>query len=273
MNGKPGNQAKRANSPAVRNHWINMKINIIIPTTLFIFFSLFVSNIYAISLTDNTEIQYASVNEASSILCTRDNFIKSLSPFDRSARMKTSQSVSEEKFLSFISQQSLEWTSQEKKKINNIIKSLNNNNLLNKLNFPEKIYLIKTTGKEEGNAPYTRNADSIVFPKSKLSATQKEIEKTVVHELFHILSSNNLELRDQAYSIIGFKKCNEISYPKSLLKQKITNPDAPFNEHFILVKHQNEIVPVIPVLLKKVKTITKIREESSLTILFFNLWK
>lgn len=248
-----------------------MKIKTIIQTILFIFFSLFVSNIYAISLTENTEIQYASVNEASSILSTRDNFIKSLSPFDRSARMKTSQSVNEEKFLNFISQQSLEWTSQEKEKINNIIQNLNNNNLLNKLNFPAKIYLIKTTGKEEGNAPYTRNADSIVFPKSKLSASQKEIERTLVHELFHILSSNNLELRDQAYSIIGFKKCNEISYPNSLLKQKITNPDAPFNEHFILVKHQNKIVPVIPVLFSKSKNYNESKGGEFFNYLVFQL--
>ncbi len=121
--------------------------------------------------------------------------------------------------------------------LNSIVKKLKDNELLNKLKFPEKIYFIKTTGKEEGNAPYTRNANAIVFSKSELLAPQKEIEKTLVHELFHVLSANNIELRDQAYSIIGFIKCNEISYPQSLMEQKITNPDAPFNKHCILVKH------------------------------------
>ena len=55
-------------------------------------------------------------------------------------------------------------------------------------------------------------------------------------------------LRDQCYSIIGFMKCDEVEFPAALKPRKITNPDAPANDHCILVTiggKENWAVPIL----------------------------
>ena len=55
-------------------------------------------------------------------------------------------------------------------------------------------------------------------------------------------------MRDKLYAVIGFSKCNEVEFPKELKSRKITNPDAPANEHCILVRVQGKDTWVIPII-------------------------
>ena len=105
--------------------------------------------------------------------------------------------------------------------------------------------MIKTTGAEEGNAAYTR-ATAIVLPKSELGKGQDHLKKLICHELFHILSRQNPELREKLYAIIGFTKCNEIKLPPELERRKITNPDAPRNDHFIRLQIEGQESLAVP---------------------------
>jgi hypothetical protein len=108
--------------------------------------------------------------------------------------------------------------------------------------------MIKTTGAEEGNAAYTRRT-AIVIPKAELAKSEKELEKMICHELFHILSRKNPELRERLYEAIGFTECDEIELPRELASRKITNPDAPRNDHFIRLAIAGQQCVTIPVLL------------------------
>jgi hypothetical protein len=109
------------------------------------------------------------------------------------------------------------------------------------------VYLIKTTGREEGGAAYTR-AHAIVLPEHALAAPVMNLPKSLCHEIFHILSRANPDLREKLYAEIGFVKCNEVPFPKELNPRKITNPDAPKNDHCIRVQVQGKDHWGVPIL-------------------------
>ena len=115
------------------------------------------------------------------------------------------------------------------------------------LPFPEKMLIIKTTGKEEGGAAYTR-ANAIVLPQDFLKAPVARIQETISHELFHIMSRANPGLRERLYAAIGFAKCDEVEFPSEMKLRKITNPDAPKNDYCIRVKVTGKEQWAIPIL-------------------------
>ncbi len=115
---------------------------------------------------------------------------------------------------------------------------------------PRRITLIKTTGKDEGAAPYTRGT-SIVLPRRTASQSAKGLERLFYHELFHIISRGNPRLRDQLYEIIGYKKCGVVSLPGDMMPRRISNPDAPVVEHCIRVLRNDETYWVAPVLFSR----------------------
>jgi hypothetical protein len=107
--------------------------------------------------------------------------------------------------------------------------------------------LIKTTGQDEFDAPYTRQ-NAIILPESFLTAPDDAILPILTHELFHVLSRANPDKRDDLYGVIGFTPCMEFTFPESLAAIKITNPDAPLTQHSIEVTANSETIQVLPVL-------------------------
>ena len=182
----------------------------------------FVFSTYAdVKLNDQTVVVFSTVEKGKEILGQRDDYVASMSPFDRAVRMKTDKGVSEEEYLAFVKRDILPWDESEVAKLEAMLKSISTKISKLPLILPETIYLIKTTGQEEGGAPYTRG-NAIVLPKSKLAST--DLQKTVIHELFHILSRHDLKLRERLYTDIGFKPCNEIDFPTALKPRADSTP-------------------------------------------------
>lgn len=198
-------------------------------------------------LFENSVIVFASVSEGRGILVARDDFIQRLSPFDRSARMKTDKDVSEADFLKFVGDNVLAWNEQERQKVEAAIRAIQPRLSILSVPLPDKVYVIKTTGKEEGGASYTR-ANAVVIPKAKLEEDIREIQKLICHELFHIATRQNPTLQERLYETIGFRKCNEVEFPSMLKSRKITNPDAPKNDHYISVQVGAKPAWAVPVL-------------------------
>jgi hypothetical protein len=199
---------------------------------------------------------FATVEQGRDTLTKRDDFVQRMSPFDRAARMKTDKTVSEETYLKFVSSQVLEWTEDEKAALQAIL-SDNLGPLMGGLGlpWPAPIYIIKTTGQEEGNAPYTRG-NAIVLPLAELAkgipiGKTGPLRGTIAHELFHILSRHNPALKERLYAAIGFQSCGEVAFPSSLAAMKITNPDAPKNDHCIRVRIGGKEAWVVPILFSK----------------------
>lgn len=199
------------------------------------------------SIGDSTIVSFASVDKAREILTVRDDFVRRMSPFDRAARMKTDSDISEEDYLAFVGKNVLAWDDAEKQKITSAFQGIHAGLESLSLPFPKKVFIVKTTGNEEGGAAYTR-ANAIVIPKRHLDAPIAKIQKTICHELFHIMSRANPELREKLYTIIGFVKCDEVEFPEVLISRKITNPDAPKNDHCIRLQVEGKPHWVIPIL-------------------------
>ena len=128
------------------------------------------------SVTNAQELLFPSIKESQRILSAKDAFIERMSPFDRAARMRTDREISELQFLNFVSSSAMEWESYEKVIINSAFQKIRREIARLALPLPSRVYLIKTSGKEEGSAPYTR-VNAIVLPKSILASNEREIQR------------------------------------------------------------------------------------------------
>ncbi|MFC4870610.1 hypothetical protein [Negadavirga shengliensis] len=195
---------------------------------------------------EGTTIVFAPKDEASERLGTSDTYTKSLSKFDLESRTKNKESSKEEDYLEFASQQALEWNEEEKNALRERILGVKTKieNLGLKLEFPEEILLIKSSMNEEGGAiSYTRENYMVV--RGLVS------ENYLIHELFHILTRHKPERRNDLFATINFHESNRIEYPPAIRDMIITNPDAPFLEHTITVKIDNQDEEVVFILISE----------------------
>jgi len=200
-----------------------------------------------VSLASGIEVSFFGYKNGAAFLSKPDDFVKTLSPFDRASRLQVSRIVGQAEFLKYVSAQALEWDKAEIAKINALLKKLRPHITGLKLPWPKTIHLIKTTGKEEGNAAYTRR-NAIILPADKLKQKNEKLERLLVHELFHVLSRANPALSTQLYEIIGYEAVPSLKFPEELLSRKLTNPDAPSSRHAIEVGHKGRKVKVAPIL-------------------------
>jgi hypothetical protein len=203
-----------------------------------------------VKLCGDTVVTFATVDEGRQILTTRDDFIRALSPFDRAARVKTDKEVSEKEFLEFVGRSVLDWTEAEKASLVSALDRLKAPFDRLALPWPQVIYAVKTTGNEEGGATYTLG-HALILPQGVLTSNRSLTPRLISHELFHILSRTNPALRDRLYRTIGFEKCVEIEIPEALQARKITNPDAPANDHCIRVQVAGADVWAVPILFSR----------------------
>ncbi len=223
-----------------------------------------------VRLTEGTVVRFADVRSGVEALTRRDDYIGEMSPFDRQVRPKSDRPVSEAEMLAFFAQHVQPWSAEEIGKLTPLIAALGKKADPWKLKLPPVILLVKTTGREEGGAAYCRGA-AIVLPQNMISGSAKALEQVLPHELFHVLSSHNPDLREALYQTIGFQSCNEVQLPESLRARKITNPDAPVNNHFITVTQDGRALELMPVLFSKTERYDPARGGSLFAYMQFKL--
>lgn len=192
-------------------------------------------------------IRFASVQEGREILRTRDGFVRRLSPFDRAARLKTDREVSEPEFLNFVSGKVIAWSGADRERVEQAIERVLPALGEFPVSWPESVLFVHTTGEEEGGAAYTRGK-AIILPRTRLDQSPEELARLVAHEMFHVLSRHDRDLRDRLYRVIGFEPCAEVELPDPFARRRITNPDAPVNAHRIRVQRDGRQFWAIPVL-------------------------
>jgi hypothetical protein len=190
---------------------------------------------------------FASEKAAIGILTAHDEFVQRLSPFDRASRLKTDRVISEEVFLRHVAEQVRPWTADEKSIVESALATIRPRLAEFSLDWPKEIVLIKTSGNEEGGAAYTRGR-AIILPSRVLASTSERLTRVLAHEIFHVLTRENPVLKEKLYGAIGFQRCGELSLPAKLKLLKITNPDAPRNEHCIRLQADGAPTWAIPVL-------------------------
>lgn len=192
--------------------------------------------------------QFASQEQGRSVLAVRDEFVERLSPFDREARLKSSTEISESQYLAFVAASVLPWEEgPAKARVSSAIQSVTARLAELGLVVRQDILIIRTTGKEEGGAAYTRGG-AIVLPDTILGDTRQDLVKLISHETFHVLTRNSKRLRSLTYKVIGFTPCPEFRFPPDLAGRKITNPDAPRNDYCIDVLYRGVAARAVPIL-------------------------
>ena len=194
---------------------------------------------------------FATVAQGRSVLMARDDFVERMSPFDRASRLKTDWEIPEDAYLEFVGTNVTAWPGGEQAMVETALSKIRPQLDALSLPWPETIHLIRTTGDEEGGAAYTR-ANAIILPAGEFARGRKEqLHRTIAHELFHVLSRQNPGLKEKLYAAIGFRNCGEINFPSSLSAIKLTNPDAPKNDHCIKVQVGGAPTEAIPILYSK----------------------
>jgi hypothetical protein len=192
-------------------------------------------------------LAFATLEQGQAALSARDDFVARLSPFDRAARLKTDRDVSEQEYLSFVRASVLAWQDDgEKRRVAQAMSEVEKDFSDLGIALPD-VRIVRTSGKEEGGAAYTRGK-IIVLSTYVLDDRKQDLTEVISHELFHIISRNDVALRDALYRSIGFERCAEFSLPPALLPRRITNPDAPRNDHCIRVDYHGKPVWATPVL-------------------------
>jgi len=203
-----------------------------------------------VPLTGETVVRFASVEEGAAVLAQRDDYIRNLSPFDRQVRPRTDRDVSEQEFVAFLAGHARPWTEAEIARFTPMLADLGAKLAPWKLKLPPVILLVKTSGQEEGGAAYCRGA-AIVLPQTMIDNPRNNLAKILPHEVFHVLSNQNPALRQALYATIGFHPCNEVRLPEPWAARKITNPDAPRNDCYLVADWQGRPMEWMPVLVSK----------------------
>ena len=152
------------------------------------------------------------------------------------------QNGNKNELFQYISTQALQWSESEKIKVDSVMQSINKDikHLMLNIDYPNSIFFIKTTGEEEGNASGYTRSNCLILNDETLIWGFQELKNIIIHELFHIISRNNLSFREKMYEVIGFKVIKEISFPQSLIDYKVTNPDAPMINSYINLSNGEE---------------------------------
>lgn len=201
-------------------------------------------------IAEGTVVRFADVPEGVAALSVRDDYLRQLSPFDLQVRTRTPQPVSEQEFVAFLGKHVIPWTERDVETLRPLVEDVARKIAPWKLPLPSVILLVKTTGGEEGAAAYCRGP-AIILPRNMVEGSSSRLANIFPHELFHVLSNQNPDLRKSLYATIGFQPCNEVALPKSLAALKITNPDAPLNNHFVTVTQNGQPMELMPVLIAK----------------------
>jgi hypothetical protein len=197
------------------------------------------------------QIAFAALAEARSILATPDAYSKTMSDFDRSARLGSARTVTESEFLAFAGDAAREWSAEEKSAIEAALDDIMPALKRLRLPLPGRIVMIKTSGAEDADAAYTRQ-NAVVFSTSRAATRGPALRRLLAHELFHVASRAHPALADELYRVIGFQRCGAVVLPPAIAARRITNPDAPKDEHCIEVAVGGAKVWALPVIVSRV---------------------
>ena len=203
-----------------------------------------------IQLTPRTQAHLASEREAAERLGAEDGFFKAATPFDMALRMETEKPVTKEEFKEFLEEQAGAFDERQEQLLRGVLEGVAKRFAAAGFDvpLPAEVAFVKTSGKEEEHSAYTRGP-AVFLPPNFLQMSPGALEPIIVHELFHVLSNCDGEVRKRLYATLGFTPCAPVELPESLKRRIYTNPDAYGNDYCIKVECKGQEVTVTPLLL------------------------
>ena len=194
----------------------------------------------------------------------KDNFLKKINVLDMSIQMKRSypkkvkRSTILNDYKTYLRKDVISFTKSEKSMVEKCMKEATElSNSINKNIVPPVIELIKTKGNHYGDGVYYTRENRIIIPDDALvtkgrSKAQVEaaLTQTLLHEIFHIYSRNDVLKRKKLYAIIGFKNIGTIplDMKPALAERILINPDGVNLAQVIDLTNDSMTISAIPVI-------------------------
>ena len=92
---------------------------------------------------------------------------------------------------------------------------------------PDTVYLAKMETGALGPSVYFTRERAIFIPQNELYEGNRALLPVMLHELFHIISRYQPDLRSELYRLIGYEQLNaSLHFPTPLLRRRLLNPDG-----------------------------------------------
>ena len=184
---------------------------------------------------------------------TIENFFAIIRPLDMALQLQ-SENNSKKAYRKRLKKEVIKFSQKDKFKISPILYEIENKlgRLNSKYKLP-KLALIKSKGKIYGpNTFYTRE-NSIIIPQAEIeNLNESNFSDIMLHEVFHILSRYNPELKKKLYTVIGF---NPLTAPliieENFNKRILLNPDGINFNYEMSIKTKEESYNVVPIIYSK----------------------
>jgi hypothetical protein len=191
---------------------------------------------------------------------TIENFFAIIRPLDIALQLQ-SENNSKKAYRKNLKKEVIKFSQKDKNKISPILFEVENK--LERINSNYKLpqlNLIQSKGKIYGpNTFYTRE-NSIIIPQAEIeNLTENDFSDIILHEVFHILSRYNPELKKKLYAVIGF---NPLTAPliieENFNKRILLNPDGINFNYEMSIKTKEESYNVVPIIYSKTDSPTTI---------------
>lgn len=173
---------------------------------------------------------YANASEGIELRMTNTEYFENLTQNDLDYRVKKKGATLEE-FKALAQEQGEDFTDKEKQGIEEALNRIEKRFSEIGFNYPSSadIVFIKSKMRDEcGATGYTQKnqiylkGDDLYF----MSGESRLLDEIIIHELFHILSRNYPEFRQQIYKIFGFTITNEPEFSSEISNILGSNPDV-----------------------------------------------
>jgi hypothetical protein len=91
----------------------------------------------------------------------------------------------------------------------------------------------------------------IVIPEKLFAMPPAALVTTLLHELFHVFSTNHPELHDRLYALLDYRPCNNVELPASEDARRFTNPDAMLYNYYTLLQYEGRELALTPLMLSR----------------------
>lgn len=178
-------------------------------------------------------IRLVDSSEAATLNLQSDHYTKSLTDFDLSVRLNRAQGGTEADYLQLSAKSVESWKPNEEQELKAAFDALESTSKKQSisLHLPDTVILIRSNASEEFHADGWTRRNRIMLNMQVAGISTA----LVAHELWHVISRLNPDVRDQAYAVFHFKPCNNVDYKTPFKNHVITNPDCPEIRHYIRV--------------------------------------
>ena len=220
--------------------------------------------IKSLSLGDNHTLLLLDSTQAATVILQdkTDRFFDLVTPCEMSIQMKQPLKADQDRktmlarYQQFLREDVESFTPEESVMVAEVMQSIFDNcKAVSSTIFPDTLIIIKTKGNHYGSSVYYTRENTIVVPANVLNPRMRTaFDRTMYHELFHVYSRLNPDVRKRLYQLIGFESLglDKLDLPEGLAARVLYNPDGvDFAQRIKLQLSPDSTVWAVPVLFSR----------------------